>query len=362
MKQNTFVETSQARRNTRTHSHSISFEIDSQKNYTPRQRARTKEDDVAKIATSVYVSNYPESISAKELFQHCKTYGHVVDSCIPTKRAKNGKRFGFVRFINMFNEESLVNNLCMVWIDRYKLHANIVKFHRPAVNGKKDGTKEVGGFVNSDNKSFSKESVKVKVTGSNEGVNSYMRALKEERLKGDGDVEMPPVVVLDDDCLLRRNLPRSLLGRVKEFASLANLKMTLSNEGFMDIKIQYMGEYWVLMEFASEETKEKFRDNVSIRSWFSHINDASMEFQTEKRIAWVEIEGIPFKLWSDNTFRRIAAKNILEEFKVSQRGKVYWIRANETLGWVPDFADNSDVDDQDKNNFNNVGFKNEVLD
>ncbi|GKB23369.1 nucleotide-binding alpha-beta plait domain-containing protein, partial [Tanacetum coccineum] len=253
--------------------------------------------------------------------------------------------------------ERLVNNLCTVWIDRYKLHANIVKFHRPAINGKKDGTKEVGGFVNSKNKSFSKESAKVKVTGSNGGVISYVRVLKGERLKGDGDVEMPPVVVLDDDCLLPRDLSKSLL---------------------------------VMMEFASEESKNKFRANVSIGSWFSHINDASMEFQTEKRIVWVEIEGIPFKLWSDNTFRRIAAKwgellkvddqeetcfhskrlcihmkldiNIMEEFEVSHRGKVYWIRANETLGWVPDFADDSYDDDQDENNFNDVRFKNQDLD
>nr|GEV33423.1 RNA-directed DNA polymerase, eukaryota [Tanacetum cinerariifolium] len=79
---------------------------------------KTKENDVAKIATSVYVSNFPESISVKELFHHCKTYGHVVDSFITTKREKM-----------------------------------------------KDGTKEVGGFVNSENKSFSKESAKVKVTG-----------------------------------------------------------------------------------------------------------------------------------------------------------------------------------------------------
>nr|GEY08680.1 nucleotide-binding alpha-beta plait domain-containing protein [Tanacetum cinerariifolium] len=263
---------------------------------------RTKEDDVAKIATSVYVSNFPESISAKDCFIIAK----------PTD---------------------------MLWTHLYRLRE---------------------------------------------------QKMVRERLKGDGDVEMPPVVVLDDDCLLPRNLSRSLLGRVKEFVSLANLKMTLSNEGFMDIKIHYMGEFWVLLEFSSEESKEKFRDNVSIGSWFSHINDASMEFQTEKRIAWVEIEGIPFKLWPDNTFRRIAAKwgelldvddqeetcfhskrlcihtkldrNILEEFKVSNRGKVYWIRANETLGWVSDFADDSDVDDQDENNFNNVGFKNEVLD
>ncbi|GKE01280.1 RNA-directed DNA polymerase, eukaryota, reverse transcriptase zinc-binding domain protein [Tanacetum coccineum] len=33
-----------------------------------------------------------------------------------------------------------------------------------------------------------------------------------------------------------------------------------------------------------------------------------MEFNSEGRIVWVEIEGIPFKLWSGNTFKRIASK------------------------------------------------------
>ncbi|GKG04404.1 hypothetical protein Tco_0314791, partial [Tanacetum coccineum] len=102
---------------------------------------------------------------------------------------------------------------------------------------------------------------------------------------------------------------------------------------------------------------------------------ASMDFVTEGRIAWVEIEGIPFKLWSSNAFKRIATKweelldvddqedmcfhskrlcihtkpgrSILEEFKIIHRGKVYWIRANETPGWVHDFADESDDEDQD---------------
>ncbi|GJR29965.1 hypothetical protein Tco_1106197 [Tanacetum coccineum] len=39
---------------------------------------------------------------------------------------------------------------------------------------------------------------------------------------------------------------------------------------------------------------------------------------------------------------------IKEEFKVIHRGKAYWIRANETPGWVPEFTDDLDEeDDQD---------------
>ncbi|GJQ90546.1 putative reverse transcriptase domain-containing protein [Tanacetum coccineum] len=64
---------------------------------------RSKEDDVSKISTSIFVTNFPDSFSAKDLFHSCKQYGHVVDSFIPTKRTKDGKRLEFVRFINVFN-------------------------------------------------------------------------------------------------------------------------------------------------------------------------------------------------------------------------------------------------------------------
>nr|GEW53024.1 nucleotide-binding alpha-beta plait domain-containing protein [Tanacetum cinerariifolium] len=63
-----------------------------------KYRYNTKEDDLAKISISVYITNFPDSCSAKDLFQTCKAYGHVVDSYIPFKRSKSGKRFGFVRF------------------------------------------------------------------------------------------------------------------------------------------------------------------------------------------------------------------------------------------------------------------------
>nr|GEX21935.1 RNA-directed DNA polymerase, eukaryota [Tanacetum cinerariifolium] len=272
---------------------------------------RSKEDDVAKISTTVFVTYFPESLSAKELFHSCKTYGHVVDSFIPTKRGKNGKRFGFVRFINVFSEERLVDNLCTVWIDRCKLHANVSRFNRNSTNGAKVDVKGTDGRMNRE----------------------------EDRM-------MSPAVVLDDGCLMTRDLSKSILGRVKEFASLANLKMALCNE------------------------------------------DASLEFYTDKRIAWVEVEGILFKMWSGNMFNRIAAKwgdlldvddqedtcfhskrlcvhtkldrSISEVFKIIHAGKVYWIRAKETPGWVPDFAEEYDDEDQDGFNVNDDGPKDQV--
>ncbi|GJU31064.1 RNA-directed DNA polymerase, eukaryota, reverse transcriptase zinc-binding domain protein, partial [Tanacetum coccineum] len=114
---------------------------------------------------------------------------------------------------------------------------------------------------------------------------------------------------------------------------------------------------------------------------------ASKDFTIEGRIVWVEIEGIPFKLWSNNTFKRIASKwgdllhiddqdencfhskrlciktkvgkNIIEAFKIIFRGKVCWIRAKEVTGWVPDFLEESD-DEHDSDDDVNEGDLNAV--
>nr|GEW67594.1 glucose-methanol-choline oxidoreductase, FAD/NAD(P)-binding domain protein [Tanacetum cinerariifolium] len=189
-----------------------------------------------------------------------------------------------------------------------------------------------------------------------------------------------PSIVLDDECLISKDLSKALLGRVKEFASLPNLKIVLKNEGFAEIKIQYMGEFWVLLDFPSSKTKELFQENMGVGSWFSVLKQAS--FIPEGRIVWVEIEGVPFKLWSKNTFKRFAAKwgklldvddqeeegfhskrlciysksgtNIYENFKVIFRGKVFLIRVKEVPGWVPEFVDDSDDDDDDESD---NGFK-----
>nr|GEV53302.1 tubulin alpha-2 chain [Tanacetum cinerariifolium] len=75
---------------------------------------RSKEDEVVKISTSVFVANFPDSFGAKDLWNSCKQYGQVVDAYIPYRRSKACKRFGFVRFINVLDVDRLVNNLCTI--------------------------------------------------------------------------------------------------------------------------------------------------------------------------------------------------------------------------------------------------------
>ncbi|GJR02879.1 nucleotide-binding alpha-beta plait domain-containing protein [Tanacetum coccineum] len=260
---------------------------------------RSKEDDVAKISTSIFVSNFPDSVSAKDLFHSCKQYGHVVDSFIPMKRLKDGKRFGFVRFINVFNVERLVNNLCTIWLNRCKLHANIERFNRDQKNGNKYKT------VNQKK---------------HEGRKNLFMILAK-----------------------RQDLSNSLIGRVKDVGSLSNLKKVLCNKGFDNIFVRYMGELWVLLEFDNTKAKELFRDNVGVGSWFSVLRQASHDFTPEGRIAWVDVEGIPFKFWSGKTFKKIATK-WGELLDVDDHDEM-------TTGWIPEFSEDEEDDDHSEQEF-----------
>ena len=191
-----------------------------------------------------------------------------------------------------------------------------------------------------------------------------------------------PSLVLGDECVLAKNIVKALFGRVKEFASLANLKMALGNEGFTDVVIKYMGELWIMMEFKSDESLLKFKESVSVMSWFSQVTNATNDFEVEGRIAWVEVEGVPFRMWTENTFTRIAEKwgklldvddqdescfhskricihmksgrSIREDFKIMHRGKTYWIRANETPGWVPDFSEENEDEETEDEDINSI--------
>nr|GEV13832.1 RNA-directed DNA polymerase, eukaryota, nucleotide-binding alpha-beta plait domain protein [Tanacetum cinerariifolium] len=87
-------------------------------------------DDVSKVGKSVFVTNFPESVSARDLWKSCSVYVTVVDVFIPSKKSKAGKRFAFVRFIKVFNLDRLVENLCTIWTSRYHLYANSVRFER----------------------------------------------------------------------------------------------------------------------------------------------------------------------------------------------------------------------------------------
>nr|GFC52039.1 nucleotide-binding alpha-beta plait domain-containing protein [Tanacetum cinerariifolium] len=151
------------------------------------------------------------------------------------------------------------------------------------------------------------------------------------------------------------------------------------NEGFDVLKISYLGELWVLIEFESAKVKHLFKENGGANSWFSVLNQAYDDFTLGGRIAWVEVEGIPFKLWLGHTFNRIALKwgklmevddyddtnfhytrlciltkvyqNILESFKIFLRDNHGGIHSDQEINNCNDKSDVEEKGNQSKDPF-----------
>ncbi|GJV12261.1 RNA-directed DNA polymerase, eukaryota, partial [Tanacetum coccineum] len=333
------------------------------------QDIRSKVDDVLNISTSFFVTNFPEQTTTKELWRLCKQYGNVIDVFIPNRRSKLGKRFGFVRFIKILDVERLVNNLCTIWIGKFKLHVNIARFNRPMLN---KGSHSFNSNANV--KPVSDASFKKVGSGPS---SSYIQAAKVGIPSLSDAKALKPALVLDDSCAHETDHTLSLVGKLKEFGSLPNLNKILVEEGFPDIIIRYMGGLWVILQFSSKTSKDNFMLHVGVNSWFSKIQQASNSFNVDEKVVWIDIEGVPLCAWSNNTFTRIASiwglllydedENsphfhkkhlciktsnqdiIFDSIKIIVKGKVFLIRVKELTGWAPSFNDsNEDASDSDE--------------
>ncbi|GJX99376.1 RNA-directed DNA polymerase, eukaryota [Tanacetum coccineum] len=128
---------------------------------------------------------------------------------------------------------------------------------------------------------------------------------------------------------------------IKDFKTFPNFHNVCSSEGFKGVTVSYLGCYWVLLEFESTQSCEKFQK----------LSD---------------VEGIPLQAWSHSTFNKISCKEgelvytddsnasnkysirlcvktrlhqlITESFKVVLRGEISVVRAKEITGWVLEFG------------------------
>nr|GEV99388.1 hydroxycinnamoyl-CoA quinate/shikimate transferase [Tanacetum cinerariifolium] len=174
---------------------------------TSKISLRSKFDQTSKISKSVFISNFPDDCTNRDLWKVCNDYGTVVDVFIPNKKSKAGKRFAFVRFIKVLNFDRLIENLKTIWIDRFHLSANPARFDRPkAPTFQKDKPVSSGNVTG-----FRQPNVQYH-GGSNVTVSTPSFLLK-------------PTLVLDDSCLVNRDLVNCVMGEVLQFSSINNLQI-----------------------------------------------------------------------------------------------------------------------------------------
>ncbi|GJU23714.1 retrotransposon protein, putative, ty1-copia subclass [Tanacetum coccineum] len=251
--------------------------------------------------------------SSRQLWDICEQYGQVFDSFIPSRASKDGKIFGFVRFIKVKSLEVLVGNLNTIWIGKFKLRFNVARFQHGAKNDE----------VNVKNQTHLP---KVHTSHSTNYSKSYVAVVSKElpHKQAGQTFNDKPVMVIGEECFANKNLDFTLVAKVNNFDSMPNLLVICKEEGFENLTIRYLGGFWVSLDFPDSHVRDQFQKHTGILSWFSLIQPWSSEFRVEDRVIWVDVEGIPFVAWTHNTFKKISSK-------------VSMIRAREIIGWNPEF-------------------------
>ncbi|GJZ30224.1 RNA-directed DNA polymerase, eukaryota [Tanacetum coccineum] len=280
-----------------------------------RRQFSSNEDFTKKISHSVFVTNFPDYVNSRDLWNKCSVYGTVIDVFIPNKKSKAGKRFAFVRFIKVFNLDRLVKNLCTIWIGSYHLFANQVRYDRPQkpLNPNTNVPQKYGSKKDADHRNGS--------TGSHQkkgGVTSYVSVVNgvTPLVQPGNSLSSAPALVLDEECVVERDFSNCAMGRVKSFDF---LRYQLHPSRGRGIRECYIVLSWRLVGY-----------------------EVNQDFVSDERVVWLDIEGVPLYAWSRKSFDKIGNKwgevlNIEDSYETSFGRKVYMVRAKELFTWTPSF-------------------------
>ncbi|KAL4333410.1 hypothetical protein GQ457_07G016410 [Hibiscus cannabinus] len=240
-------------------------------------------------------------------------HGDVIDSFIPTKRRKSGRRFGFVRFaskadasraISRLNGFILFGNKVSVSYAKYTSRSSFWRKSSPT-QGKNDQTIKMNQFSNplksarpstsyDSRKSRNQQKTSLENSGSGHILTSNYK--DRERVKG----------FVEDETLWK--LQQCLVGYTAVESDSAQLHERLCKWGLGEIKIKRMAGRVFLLEVEDSLVYSSLKDYgwSYLKEVFTEVHPWSDSFRIPERVVWLELFGVPFHCWNQQTFRRIA--------------------------------------------------------
>ncbi|PWA43051.1 hypothetical protein CTI12_AA538570 [Artemisia annua] len=265
-------------------------------NRTPGARS-SNDKDLDRLATTYYVTNFPKHLTARDLWKELEDYGRLLDVYIARKLSKKGKRFTFIRFLIVRDENILDYKLQSVWVGSFHLFISMARFSRekPKRSLDKNNNEAVGRKDNVPN-------YVNKVYGS-----SYANVVKGSKVDKQKDDQQSKIVLEAGEYHSVELSHRIALGEVNNATVIPHLIRMCFDEGFDDLKINYIGGMWVWIEFMSSTTCTSFKKNEGVRAHFKHIIEPSNDFVIKERAIWIEIQGMPLCAWSMVEYKKVAS-------------------------------------------------------
>ncbi|GKV01045.1 hypothetical protein SLEP1_g13643 [Rubroshorea leprosula] len=223
---------------------------------------------VLEQATSFFITKFPKDVEMGDMWQAFVKCGRAIQIFIAQKRDRWGRRFGFTRFLDVANPNSLEAKL------------NQIKFE--ALKGGKSKT-----HGQAQRKEWQRK---------RQGISDKSQMESWHGLE---------VKVEEEDMEWLRN---SFVGFAKSPEIICNLQEKFLMEGYFSAKVTPMGSNMVLITCEdSEELKnlvETGRDWPA--QWFTDTKPWNPELVAAERFTWLRCQGVPLHIWKSSFFETVA--------------------------------------------------------
>lgn len=221
---------------------------------------------------------------------------------IPPRRNKLGKRFGFVRMINMEDVRLLAVRLDNILVDGRMIHANLPRFDRNRGNNAMGGSgfrdrrkfesgKEKGRFI------FQKDwGASGRVRGFRNGVSFVGVLNKGKKETSSPSKEVFNFVSKEED---RKRLVKTFVGTMHSPGATYNVQTNFEVEEVFSIKVTPLGENICLLEeveegFISELVGGGF---MWWKQWFKVIEPWRFKDVDSDKVTWIRVYREPCHAW-----------------------------------------------------------------
>jgi hypothetical protein len=261
-------------------------------------------------ATSFFFTNFSEDTMVVEIWKVFARYGRVGEVYVPKKLDKWGRRFGFVKFLEVKDVEELSRKMEDVWVGSVKLRINLSYFGRdrkkvapkPQMKGEEVGRKGGPEAIVRPGDSF--RSV---VAGVKKGKEVEKETKRKEEVTGPKNTEKSQqVLVLEPNPDFLCVLECSYVGRLVHGSNIKNIQLNICLEGVRGIRIASLGDGRVVI---FSDSGEDVGLAIRKKSWWEgmlvDILPWAPTMVSSKREVWVRLHGVPLHLWGESVFRRL---------------------------------------------------------
>ncbi|XP_058783452.1 uncharacterized protein LOC131658139 [Vicia villosa] len=255
--------------------------------------------------TSFYVSEFPDSYCAKDLFELFGCVGDAVEVSISPRKNNRGKRFGFARFAGVQDGRLFAVRLDNILIAGRKIHANLPRFIRGKVGGVAGSSGAVvqnrgdGGGGLKGGKEVAEGSGRVGL-GASRGSRSFATVVKGGTSGCDVAVEVNPILCFKSKVEDKERLLKAYVGRVLIPGSAFDIQTYLEMEGVSAVRVIPLGGDACLLEDREPGFIEALIADGETwwQSWFSEIKKWEEDMVGGSREVWLRIFGIPAHVWN----------------------------------------------------------------